>query len=81
MVSIYEQGIRRMGLEEARMLADALCTVSATYLLCLDDVGFLSEQEKELLKCFRRTDERGKETILRVAESQFRGQKVQPSRR
>ena len=75
MVSIYEQGIRRMGLEEARMLADALGTVSAVYLLRLDDKGVLSGQERELLKYFRRTDERGKATILRVAESQCLGQK------
>ena len=69
-ISNYEQGIRRLGLEEARMLARALGTVSATYLLCLDDEGFLSEQELELLRCFRGTDERGRETVLGVAESQ-----------
>ena len=73
-ISNYEQGIRRMGLEEAQMLAEALSTVSAIYLLCLDDKGLLSDPEQELVRCFRRTDERGRETILRVAESQFRGQ-------
>jgi transcriptional regulator with XRE-family HTH domain len=70
-ISNYEQGIRRRGLEEATMLAQALGTVSASYLLCLDDEGFLSEQEWELLRCYRRTDERGRETILGVARSQF----------
>ena len=69
-ISNYEQGICRMGLEEARMLAEALGTVSATYLLCLDDKGVLSEQEQKLLRWFRLTDERGRETILSVAESQ-----------
>ena len=29
-ISNYEQGLRRMGLEDARMFADALGTVSAT---------------------------------------------------
>jgi transcriptional regulator with XRE-family HTH domain len=71
-ISNYEQGIRRLGLEEAKALAEALGTVSATYLLCLDDEGFLSVQEQELLRCFRQTDERGRETILDVARGQCR---------
>lgn len=69
-ISNYEQGIRRMGLEEAQELSAALGTVSATYLLCLDDRGPLSEREWELLDLYRLTDARGQETILRVAESQ-----------
>jgi hypothetical protein len=32
--------------------------------------GFLTDQEQELLRCFRQTDERGRETILRVAQAQ-----------
>ena len=66
-ISNYEQGLRRPGIEEARMLAGALGTVSATYLLCLDEEGFLSAAEQELLRRFRQTDERGRETILEVA--------------
>ncbi len=69
-ISNYEQGLRRMGLEEARILAWALGTVSAMYLLCLDENGFLSDQEQELLQCFRRTDERGRNTILALARLQ-----------
>jgi transcriptional regulator with XRE-family HTH domain len=69
-ISNYEQGIRRPGIEEARILAKALGTVSAVYLLCLDDEGFISEDERELLRCYRETDERGRRTILGVAESQ-----------
>lgn len=69
-ISNYEQGIRRMGLEEAQELSAALGTVSATYLLCLDDRGPLSERERELLDLFRLADARGQDTILRVAESQ-----------
>ena len=74
-ISNYEQGIRRVGLEEAQQLSDALGTVSATYLLCLDEEGPLSPPERGLLDLYRRADARGKEAILRVAESQstYRG--------
>ena len=34
-----------MELEEAKIVAQAPGTGSATYLLCLDDEGFLSEQD------------------------------------
>jgi len=69
-ISNYEQGIRRMGLEEARELSMALGTVSATYLLCLDENGPLSGAESELLEHYRHADQRGKDTICRVAEAQ-----------
>jgi transcriptional regulator with XRE-family HTH domain len=69
-ISNYEQGLRRMGLEEARELAAALSAVSATYLLCLEDEGYLSERESDLLGLYRQADSRGKDTILSVAESQ-----------
>jgi len=69
-ISNYEQGIRRMGLEEAQALSAALGTVSAAYLLCLDDEGFLSEQEQTLLTQFRRADSRRRKAILKnVAET------------
>ncbi|WP_338081313.1 helix-turn-helix domain-containing protein [Allochromatium vinosum] len=46
-ISNYEQGIRRMGLEEARILADALGTVTPAYLLCLEDTrGSESPEER-----------------------------------
>lgn len=69
-ISNYEQGIRRMGLEEAQELSTALGTVTATYLLCLDDRGPLSDRERELLDLFRLADARGQDTIVRVAELQ-----------
>ena len=69
-ISNYEQGLRRLGIEEARLISVALGTVSATYLLCLDDEGFLNEQERELLRCFQETDDRGRDAILALAESQ-----------
>lgn len=69
-ISNYEQGIRRMGLEEAQELALALGSVTATYLLCLDDKDPLSGEERYLVERFRDTDSRGRETILKVAEGQ-----------
>jgi transcriptional regulator with XRE-family HTH domain len=69
-ISNYEQGIRRMGLEEAQELSTALGTVSATYLLCLEDNGLLSVTERDLVERYRRADSRGKDTILRVAETE-----------
>jgi len=45
--------------------------VSTTYLLCLDDEGFLSGQEQDLLRAFRGTDDRGRETVLTFAEAQY----------
>jgi transcriptional regulator with XRE-family HTH domain len=69
-ISNYEQGLRRMGVEEARMLATALGTVSAAYLLCLEDSGFLVEEEQRLLERYRRTDERGRATIQAVAAAE-----------
>jgi transcriptional regulator with XRE-family HTH domain len=69
-ISNYEQGIRRMGLEEAHELAVALGTVTPTYLLCLDDKDPLSPSERKLVDYFRQTDERGRETILKLAEGE-----------
>jgi transcriptional regulator with XRE-family HTH domain len=69
-ISNYEQGIRRMGLEEAQELATALGTVTPVYLLCLDDTDPLSQRERELVDHFRHADERGKETIIKVASDQ-----------
>ncbi|RKT44386.1 helix-turn-helix domain-containing protein [Thiocapsa rosea] len=69
-ISNYEQGIRRMGLEEAQELAVALGTVTPTYLLCLDDKDPLSMTERQLVDYFRQADERGKDTIMKVASDQ-----------
>jgi transcriptional regulator with XRE-family HTH domain len=69
-ISNYEQGIRRMGIEEAQQLAAALVSVTPTYLLCLDDTDPLSNPERVLVERFRQADSRGRETILKVAEAQ-----------
>lgn len=66
-ISNYEQGIRRMGLEEAQTLSAALGSVTPAYLLCLDDIGFLNEQEQSLLDSFRRADARGRKALLKTA--------------
>ncbi|MBK1716241.1 helix-turn-helix domain-containing protein [Thiocystis violacea] len=69
-ISNYEQGIRRMGLEEAQELSIALGTVTPTYLMCLDDTDPLSARERELVEYFRQTDERGQENIMNVARAE-----------
>jgi transcriptional regulator with XRE-family HTH domain len=53
-ISNYEQGLRRMGIEEARALAAALGSVSATYLLCLEDDAQLSDEERQLVERYRK---------------------------
>lgn len=68
-ISNYEQGIRRMGIEQAQELASALVGVTPTYLLCLEDSDPLSEDERGLVERFRRADPRGREAILTFAEA------------
>ena len=69
-ISNYEQGIRRMGIEEAQELSEALEGVTPAYLLCLDDTSPLAEDEWQLIQRYRMTDERGRELIQHVAENE-----------
>jgi transcriptional regulator with XRE-family HTH domain len=69
-ISNYEQGIRRMGIEEAQELSEALDGITPAYLLCLDDTSPLSEDEWQLIQRYRKTDERGRDVILQVADTQ-----------
>jgi transcriptional regulator with XRE-family HTH domain len=69
-ISNYEQGIRRMSIEVARMLADAFGTVSATYLLCLDDSMHLTPDEIELIRKYRDTDGKGRALIAQTAQDE-----------
>ena len=69
-ISNYEQGIRRMSIEVARMLADAFGTVSAAYLLCLDDPMHLTPDEIELIRKYRDTDGKGRALIARKAQAE-----------
>jgi transcriptional regulator with XRE-family HTH domain len=69
-ISNYEQGIRRMGIEEAQELSEALKGVTPAYLLCLDDASPLSSDEWQLIQRYRKTDERGRALIQQVAETE-----------
>lgn len=69
-ISNYEQGIRTPGVIEARALAKALGNITAAEILCVDDTSTLALREKILLDNYRATDERGKNTISRIAETQ-----------
>jgi transcriptional regulator with XRE-family HTH domain len=68
-ISNYEQGLRRMGLEEALVLSAALGHVTATYLLCLDDTPPLTPEESDLLARYRATDDAGRAQLKELAES------------
>lgn len=68
-ISNYEQGLRRMGLEEALVLSEALGHVSATYLLCLDDTPPLAPDEADLLARYRGADDEGRARLKELAES------------
>ena len=52
-ISNYEQGIRRMGVEQARILAKALGTISPCYLLFLEDERPLSPEDLEFIETYR----------------------------
>lgn len=77
-ISNYEQGLRRMGLEEAMILSKALGTVSPVYLLCLEDSGPLTPVERELVDSYRDADDRGRASILSIARRET-GSPADPS--
>lgn len=66
-ISNYEQGIRRMGTEEALALADALGSVSAAHLLCVDDDHVLSPDERRLLERYRSLTIEAKASLRQLA--------------
>jgi transcriptional regulator with XRE-family HTH domain len=68
-ISNYEQGLRRMGLEESMVLAAALGTVSPNWLLCLDDSPPLRVDEAELIARYRIADEVGRAKLRDLAKS------------
>jgi transcriptional regulator with XRE-family HTH domain len=68
-ISNYEQGIRRLSVEAARVLAEALGTVSPAYLLCVDDGETKSPEEMQLLQRYRAADAGGKTAIMAAAEA------------
>jgi transcriptional regulator with XRE-family HTH domain len=68
-ISNYEQGLRRMGLEESMVLAAALGTVTPNWLLCLDDNPMLPAEEAELIARYRAADDEGRSRLRELAES------------
>lgn len=62
----YESGLRRPGIEEVTQLSE-IFEVSPAWLLCLDDRPPPDERERELIRHFRRTDERGREMIFQLS--------------
>jgi transcriptional regulator with XRE-family HTH domain len=68
-LSNYEQGLRRMTVEAARALAEALGNVSAAHLLCVDTGAgaLLTPVERRLLRSFRAADAQGRRRILECA--------------
>ncbi len=71
-IANYEQGTRRMGIEEARLLAAALGTVTPAFLLCVEDPLNLSADELDLLAQYRATDPRGRIEVLKQAAAEAR---------
>ncbi|HYN78024.1 MAG TPA: helix-turn-helix transcriptional regulator [Lamprocystis sp. (in: g-proteobacteria)] len=68
-ISNYEQGLRRMGLEESAILAKALGTVSPIWLLCLDDSPPCAKPEAELIGRYRATDDAGRARLHEMADA------------
>jgi transcriptional regulator with XRE-family HTH domain len=75
-ISNYEQGLRRLGIEGALALAEALGNVSAAHLLCVEEGAdeVLAADELRLLDAFRRTDEDGRRRVLDCADGVSRPQ-------
>jgi transcriptional regulator with XRE-family HTH domain len=72
-ISNYEQGIRRLSVEAAKVLAEALGNVSPAYLLCVDDGETKSPDEMQLLQRYRAADADGKAEIMGLAEQRCAG--------
>ena len=68
-ISNYEQGIRRLSIEGAQILADALGGVNAAHLLCLDEEFAGSPDEQRLVSCFRQANASGKQAIMAAVDS------------
>ena len=66
----YERGIRRLSIEAARALANALGTCTPAYLLCVDDPLTLNADEIALLQKYRETDAQGRALVLKRAEAE-----------
>ncbi|MFZ0789237.1 MAG: helix-turn-helix transcriptional regulator [Chromatiaceae bacterium] len=58
-ISNYALGIRRMSIEAARLLAEALGSWTPALLLCVDDPMNLTADEIDLIQTYRATDAKG----------------------
>jgi transcriptional regulator with XRE-family HTH domain len=67
MISNYERAQRRIGIEEACLLAKALGTVTPGYLLCVEPLMRFSPDELDLLGMYRKADARGRALIRETA--------------
>jgi transcriptional regulator with XRE-family HTH domain len=70
-ISNYEQGIRRISLEGARALAEALGNVTTAHLLCLDNECATAPDEAELLRAFRALEPAARQQILAAAKQKL----------
>jgi transcriptional regulator with XRE-family HTH domain len=77
-ISNYKLGTRRMGIEEARLLATALGTVTPAFLLCIEDPVNLSADELDLLRQYRATDALGQIEVRKRAGAEARRVTEQP---
>ena len=66
-ISNYEQGLRRLGVVGARLLAAALGTVTPAFLLCIEDPLNLTADEISLIAQYRATDARGRAKVREKA--------------
>lgn len=71
-----EQGNRRLGIEEARILANALGTVTPAFLLCVEPLMSLAPDEIDLLGMYRATDACGRVRIRETAMMEVQRAKV-----
>lgn len=68
-LSNWEQGIRMIPVDEAKRLAPVL-GVSAGYILTIEDTPGEPADVKALVDLYKQSDERGRATIIRVAEQE-----------
>ena len=69
-ISNYEQGIRRLSIEAARLLAEAFGTCTPAYLLCVDGAMNLTADEIDLIQTYRQTDAKGQALVRKKAKAE-----------
>jgi len=69
-ISNYELGIRRMSVEAARLLAEALGTCTPAFLLCVEDHLNLTADEIDLIQTYRQTDAKGRALVRKKANGE-----------